>query len=63
MSIVSTFLETTKEETENFSYRELTQLSDITDEVQQSVDGREQELNDYNRLLTQTRKKAKILSK
>jgi hypothetical protein len=56
-----------KEETDeaNFSYRDVSAISDATDDVyQESPNGAlDADLNDYNRLVQNTQRRLKVLSK
>ena len=48
----------------DFSYKDVSQLSEATDDVYaESVADEDADLKDYNRLIQQTQKKLKILSK
>ena len=48
----------------DFSYKDVSQLSEVTDDVYaESVADEDNDLKDYNRLVQQTQKKLKILGK
>jgi len=48
----------------DFSYKDVSQLSEVTDDVYaESAADEDADLKDYNRLIQQTQKKLKILSK
>ena len=50
---------------DNFSYRELSQLSEVTDDVyaESVTEAAGADLKDYNRLVNQTQKKLTIMSR